>query len=122
MKNKHRFSLQSFHWRDDNPLMQQIKKGHQIIQAMKEGETHHLYPPSRVIHLKRYTKDGKPQILVYLESPKVKPAWRAEGTVRDALGPLEQRLILKNAARPIKDRKMAYILYQLWPGISQLGS
>jgi hypothetical protein len=116
LKNRRRFKLEKFQWKGDDPLSKSIKKGHQIIQAIEEAATHHLYRPARVIYLKRYRKNGKPQMIVYVETPRAKPEWRSIETVRAALGPLKQKLVVKHAARKIRDPKMAHILFQLWPG------
>jgi hypothetical protein len=116
LRSRKRFMLEKFHWHGDDPFLNKVKIGHQIIQAIRAGSAHRLYTPSRVIHTKRYTKGGTRQLIVYLEAPRLKPAWRAEETVRAALGPLEQKLVLKHAVRRIRDPRIAHVLFHQWPG------
>ena len=116
LTSRRRFVLEKFRWEGDNPFLRNVKRGHQIIQAMEGGSSHQLYRPSRVIHLKKYRKGSAPHLIVYLETPRVKPTWRMEHTVRTILGPLEKKFVLKQAARRIRDPRLAHALFQLWPG------
>lgn len=115
LKNKKKFQLEKFQW-EGGSLIADAKKGHQIIQAIEEGKERRFYPPSRIIHIKRYKKKGKPQAIYYLETPKVKPYKRSASTVTAALGKWDKKLVLKFAAQRINNPIMARILYQLWPG------
>jgi hypothetical protein len=118
LRSRKLFVLNKFHWEGDDPLFRTLKKGHQIIQAMQEGKSHRLYPPSRVIHWAKYQKLGKAQVIVYLEAPRTKPAWRTLELVRKELGPLEKKLIVKFAAQRIRNLEMVRALLQLWPSLS----
>jgi hypothetical protein len=116
LTSRRRFTLQKFRWCGEDRFLNSVKRGHQIIQAMEQESGHQLFPPSRVIYLKRYIKDGIPQLIVYLETPKVSPTWRSEKTVRTSLGQLEKKLVLKQTARRLKDARLAHAMFQLWPG------
>lgn len=115
IKNKKNYQLEMFQW-EGGALLAGAKKGHQIIQAIMEGTSNRYYPPSRIIYWKKYQKDGKPNAIYYLETPKIRPFKRTEETVHQALGKLKSKLVLKSAAQRIKSPVIARILYQLWPG------
>lgn len=111
-----RFVLNKILWQGSDALMTEVRPGHQLIQVIDEGKTTRVYPPARVIHIEKYIGGRANRIIVYLQAPVVKPAYRSLETVNKSLAKMERSLNLGVAARRIRNLRVARTLYQLWPG------
>jgi hypothetical protein len=73
LTNRQKFDTNLIRWNGNSNLAKNIRVGDLIIQIQNGEKTKQVYPPFRVIHLKRYQTfdtSRKPRILIYVEEPK----------------------------------------------------
>lgn len=107
-----RFMVDTFKW--DGKLPKAMKRGVRVLQLVVSGTRRRVYPPARVLQIKRYTsRRGAIRAIVCVELAKRARA-RNLSEVLAALGP--QGRILRDLKKPhsLLDPGLVYYLGQLW--------
>ena len=120
LKDPEKSRTDTFRWEGELPIS--LKLGVRVVQILKRGSNSQVYPPGKVLHVRRYTSSrGRARTSVCVELPR-HARTRDLSRVIKQCGKCARVLKVVKHVRRLSDPELVYALGRVWTRSSVVGT